>query len=55
MLATFEQQLSAGYNLGMSYIGDDLADHNGVTAGKGFISLISTWWRNALNWKLYIA
>jgi hypothetical protein len=29
----------------MSFIGDDLANHTGVTAGKGFISLTNTLWR----------
>jgi hypothetical protein len=45
LLATFEPQLPAGHDLGMSYVGDDLADHNGVTAGNGFISLTRTLWR----------
>jgi hypothetical protein len=53
LLATFEQQLPAGHDLGTSYGGDDLADHNGFTAGNDFICLTSTLWGNALNWKLY--
>jgi hypothetical protein len=42
LLATFEPQFSARHDLGMSHVGDDLADHNGVNAGNRFISLIST-------------